>query len=219
MSLQVPDSCYSVSFYSLVLSCNNDRHLQPLLKLWGAHWGLCSREKILTHLLVSSMLITLWQTIKQYTIRWDNHSLCIDTLYFSFLCTYLIWKHCCSRSTIKKQNKNPTCSWALFSSSMKTMKSSSCFVAAFTFCQQVTPQEYEDQREATTLESLKQLLHDISSSKRMSAKEKRRMLKEFEKHHPVVFLQHFSSTFWNTQVAGTGLTSWVYLQIHVVSGF
>lgn len=84
MSLQVPDSCYSVSFYSLVLSCNNDRHLQPLLKLWGAHWGLCSREKILTHLLVSSMLITLWQTITQYTIRWDNSSLCIDTLYFSF---------------------------------------------------------------------------------------------------------------------------------------
>ncbi|XP_031615334.1 DEP domain-containing protein 4 [Oreochromis aureus] len=67
--------------------------------------------------------------------------------------------------------------------------------ATFTFCQQVTPQEYEDQREATTLKSLKQLLHDISSSKRMSAKEKRRLLKEFEKHHPVVFLQHFSSTF------------------------
>uniref|UniRef100_A0A4W6E6W9 DEP domain-containing protein n=1 Tax=Lates calcarifer TaxID=8187 RepID=A0A4W6E6W9_LATCA len=69
-----------------------------------------------------------------------------------------------------------------------------CF-AAFTFCQQVTPQEYEDQREATTLESLKQLLHDISSSKSMPVKERRRLLKEFEKHHPVVFLQHFSSTF------------------------
>uniref|UniRef100_A0A3P8SFF8 DEP domain-containing protein n=1 Tax=Amphiprion percula TaxID=161767 RepID=A0A3P8SFF8_AMPPE len=68
-------------------------------------------------------------------------------------------------------------------------------IATFTFCQQVTPQEYEDQREATTLESLKQLLHDISSSKSMPIKEKRRLLKEFEKHHPVVFLQHFSSTF------------------------
>uniref|UniRef100_A0A3Q0R0V2 DEP domain containing 4 n=1 Tax=Amphilophus citrinellus TaxID=61819 RepID=A0A3Q0R0V2_AMPCI len=67
--------------------------------------------------------------------------------------------------------------------------------ATFTFCQQATPQEYENQREATTLESLKQLLHDISSSKSMPAKEKRRLLKEFEKHHPVVFLQHFSSTF------------------------
>ncbi|XP_029019151.1 DEP domain-containing protein 4 [Betta splendens] len=68
-------------------------------------------------------------------------------------------------------------------------------IATFTFCQQVTPQEYEDQQEAATLEGLKQLLHDISLSKSMPAKEKRRLLKEFEKHHPVVFLQHFSSTF------------------------
>ncbi|XP_008313752.2 DEP domain-containing protein 4 [Cynoglossus semilaevis] len=68
-------------------------------------------------------------------------------------------------------------------------------VAMFTFCQQRTPQDYEDQREATTLESLKQLLQDISSNSSMSVKEKRRLLKEFEKHHPVVFLQHFSSTF------------------------
>ncbi|KAM9845649.1 DEP domain-containing protein 4 [Aulostomus maculatus] len=68
-------------------------------------------------------------------------------------------------------------------------------IATFTFCQQVTPQEYEDQREATTLDSLKQLLHDISSNKSLAVKEKRRLLKEFEKHHPVVFLQHFSSTF------------------------
>ncbi|XP_038594306.1 DEP domain-containing protein 4 isoform X1 [Micropterus salmoides] len=68
-------------------------------------------------------------------------------------------------------------------------------IATFTFCQQMTPQEYEDQREATTLESLKQLLRDISSSKTIPVKEKRRLLKEFEKHHPVVFLQHFSSTF------------------------
>ncbi|XP_034529868.1 DEP domain-containing protein 4 [Notolabrus celidotus] len=68
-------------------------------------------------------------------------------------------------------------------------------IATFTFCQQVTPREYEDQREAATLDSLKQLLHDISSSTTLSVKERKRLLKEFEKHHPVVFLQHFSSTF------------------------
>ncbi|XP_074554382.1 DEP domain-containing protein 4 [Halichoeres trimaculatus] len=68
-------------------------------------------------------------------------------------------------------------------------------IATFTFCQQVTPREYEDQREAATLESLKQLLHDISSNTTLPVKEKKRLLKEFEKHHPVVFLQHFSSTF------------------------
>ncbi|XP_041636286.1 DEP domain-containing protein 4 [Cheilinus undulatus] len=66
-------------------------------------------------------------------------------------------------------------------------------IATFTFCQQVTPHEYEDQREATTLESLKQLLRDISSNTSIPVKERRRLLKEFEKHHPVVFLQHFSS--------------------------
>ncbi|KAM4712420.1 DEP domain-containing protein 4 [Anableps anableps] len=67
--------------------------------------------------------------------------------------------------------------------------------SAFTFCQRVSPQEYEDQRDATTLESLRQLLRDISSNQSMAAKEKRKLLKEFEKHHPVVFLQHFSSSF------------------------
>lgn len=65
----------------------------------------------------------------------------------------------------------------------------------FTFCQRVTPQEYEDQREATTLESLRQLLRDILSNNSMAAKEKRKLLKEFEKHHPVVFLQHFPNSF------------------------
>ncbi|KAM4614909.1 DEP domain-containing protein 4 [Polymixia lowei] len=68
-------------------------------------------------------------------------------------------------------------------------------VATFTFCRQVTPQQYEDQREAATLESLKQLLRDISLSNSIPVKERRRLVKEFQKHHPVVFLQHFSSTF------------------------
>ncbi|XP_029902026.1 DEP domain-containing protein 4 [Myripristis murdjan] len=68
-------------------------------------------------------------------------------------------------------------------------------ISTFTFCQQVTPQQYEDQREAATLESLKQLLHNISLNDSMPVKERRRLVKEFEKHHPVVFLQHFSSTF------------------------
>ncbi|XP_058482214.1 DEP domain-containing protein 4 [Solea solea] len=65
----------------------------------------------------------------------------------------------------------------------------------FTFCQQVTPQDYEDQCEAATLESLKQLLCDVSSSESVSVKQRRKLLRDFEKHHPVVFLQHCSSTF------------------------
>ncbi|XP_061570395.1 DEP domain-containing protein 4 [Cololabis saira] len=68
-------------------------------------------------------------------------------------------------------------------------------IATFTFCQQATPQEYEDQREAATLQSLKQLLSFICSDKSLPDKERKKLLKEFEKHHPVVFLQHFCSTF------------------------
>lgn len=77
---------------------------------------------------------------------------------------------------------------------MHSLTLSVCF-AAFTFCQQVSPEQYEDQREAATLENLKKLLCEISSSQTLSVKERRRLLKEFEKHHPVVFLQHLSSTF------------------------
>ncbi|KAM6985704.1 DEP domain-containing protein 4 [Aplochiton taeniatus] len=69
------------------------------------------------------------------------------------------------------------------------------FITTFTFCQQVTPQEYEDQSEAATLKSLKQLLQDISLNGNLPVKVKKRLVKEFQKHHPVVFLQHFSSTF------------------------
>ncbi|XP_031688581.1 DEP domain-containing protein 7-like [Oncorhynchus kisutch] len=64
-------------------------------------------------------------------------------------------------------------------------------IAMFTFCQQVSLQQYEDQCGAATLESLKQLIRDISLSKALSVKERRRLVKEFQKHHPIVF----SSTF------------------------
>ncbi|KAG5845743.1 hypothetical protein ANANG_G00142470 [Anguilla anguilla] len=67
--------------------------------------------------------------------------------------------------------------------------------STFSYCQRVTVKQYEDQREKATLESLKQLIRHISLSASMPLKERRRLIKEFQKHHPVVFLQHFSSTF------------------------
>ncbi|KAG7271861.1 hypothetical protein CRUP_028233 [Coryphaenoides rupestris] len=68
-------------------------------------------------------------------------------------------------------------------------------IGTFTFCQQVTPQQYEDQREAATLQSLKRLLSDVVRGDHLPARARRRLLKDFQKHHPVVFLQHFSATF------------------------
>ncbi|KPP69785.1 DEP domain-containing protein 4-like [Scleropages formosus] len=68
-------------------------------------------------------------------------------------------------------------------------------VPMFTFCQRVTVRQYEDQRDKATLESLRQLICDISLNTTLPIKEKRRLVKDFQKHHPVVFLQHFSNTF------------------------
>uniref|UniRef100_A0AAY4DSQ0 DEP domain-containing protein n=1 Tax=Denticeps clupeoides TaxID=299321 RepID=A0AAY4DSQ0_9TELE len=63
------------------------------------------------------------------------------------------------------------------------------------FCQQVSLQNYEEQREIGTLEGLKLLLQHISHSNTLPEKDRKRLLKDFQKHHPVVFLQHISSTF------------------------
>ncbi|XP_012683490.2 DEP domain-containing protein 4 [Clupea harengus] len=68
-------------------------------------------------------------------------------------------------------------------------------VPMFRFCQQVSRQEYESQREQATLEGLKQLIIHISNSSTLSAKDKKRLVKDFQKHHPGAFLQHFSATF------------------------
>ncbi|XP_051547241.1 DEP domain-containing protein 4 [Myxocyprinus asiaticus] len=68
-------------------------------------------------------------------------------------------------------------------------------VALFTFCQQVSLQQYEENRDKATLDSLKQLMQHITHSDSLSVKQKRRLAKQFQKHHPGVFLQHFFTTF------------------------
>ncbi|KAI5617756.1 DEP domain-containing protein 4 [Silurus asotus] len=68
-------------------------------------------------------------------------------------------------------------------------------VALFAFCQQMSAQQFEEQREKNTVASLKQLIEHITLSNELSIKQRRRLIKEFQKHHPAVFLHHFSSTF------------------------
>ncbi|XP_061663006.1 DEP domain-containing protein 4 [Syngnathoides biaculeatus] len=65
-------------------------------------------------------------------------------------------------------------------------------VATIAFCEQVTAQEYRKRRDRATHESLARLLLHVASSP-ASGREKRRRLKRFEKHHPVVFLRHLRS--------------------------
>ncbi|XP_066561592.1 DEP domain-containing protein 4 isoform X1 [Amia ocellicauda] len=67
--------------------------------------------------------------------------------------------------------------------------------AAFTFCQQLTVEQYEEQRELATMKQLQQLIQDLTQNTTLPVKEKKRLMKEFEKHHPVIFLKHLSSGF------------------------
>ncbi|XP_078077215.1 DEP domain-containing protein 7 [Mustelus asterias] len=63
----------------------------------------------------------------------------------------------------------------------------------FAFCQQITQKEFEEQKIKTTMEQLQRLVQDISQNGNISVKEKNKLLQEFQKHHPSVFLQHFSN--------------------------
>nr|XP_014341204.1 PREDICTED: DEP domain-containing protein 7-like [Latimeria chalumnae] len=68
-------------------------------------------------------------------------------------------------------------------------------IADFAFCQRLDQDGYEEQKQQTTAQQLRQLMDEISCSAVLPGKEKKKLLKEFQKHHPAVFLQHFSTVF------------------------
>ncbi|XP_060695171.1 DEP domain-containing protein 4 isoform X1 [Hemiscyllium ocellatum] len=65
--------------------------------------------------------------------------------------------------------------------------------SGFTFCQHVTQKEFEEQKDKTTMDQLKQLVQEISQNSNTSAKERNRLLEEFQKQHPSVFVQRYSN--------------------------
>ncbi|XP_067856125.1 DEP domain-containing protein 4 [Heptranchias perlo] len=60
--------------------------------------------------------------------------------------------------------------------------------AGFTFCQHVTQKEFEEQKCQATIDQLQQLSQYISQNSNISVKERNGLLREFQKHHPLVFL-------------------------------
>ncbi|XP_038636913.1 DEP domain-containing protein 4 isoform X3 [Scyliorhinus canicula] len=61
----------------------------------------------------------------------------------------------------------------------------------FTFCQHISQKEFDEQKNKTTMDQLQQLVEKINQNSNMSVKERNILLHEFQKHHPLVFLQHF----------------------------
>ncbi|MBN3321987.1 DEPD7 protein, partial [Atractosteus spatula] len=60
--------------------------------------------------------------------------------------------------------------------------------AAFTYCEQLTPEQYEEQGLQATVKQLQLLVRDIEHSASLPAKEKDRLVKELQKHHPSALL-------------------------------
>ncbi|XP_029455597.1 DEP domain-containing protein 4 [Rhinatrema bivittatum] len=63
-------------------------------------------------------------------------------------------------------------------------------ISGFTFCQPLTCQEFEEQRKQTT-QQLQWLVHEIGTHPTLPVKQKRKLLKEFQKHHSVAWTEHF----------------------------
>uniref|UniRef100_A0A8D0GEX8 DEP domain containing 4 n=1 Tax=Sphenodon punctatus TaxID=8508 RepID=A0A8D0GEX8_SPHPU len=59
--------------------------------------------------------------------------------------------------------------------------------SGFTFCQHLTPEEYEEQKTQTS-QHLQQLIQEMDSDTAIPFKQKKKLLKEFQKHHSLVLL-------------------------------
>lgn len=65
--------------------------------------------------------------------------------------------------------------------------------AGLTFCQMLPLKEYEKQKQETTAQQLQHLIACIDQNQSIPIKDKKKLLKEFQKHHPVLFLQQFTT--------------------------
>ncbi|XP_055788902.1 DEP domain-containing protein 7-like [Salvelinus fontinalis] len=67
-------------------------------------------------------------------------------------------------------------------------------VTGSTFCQQVSTKAYTDCTQRTTHEALLVLLRNINEDPKHSAKERKRLLRQFYQGHPEIFVQYFGDS-------------------------
>ncbi|XP_068616697.1 DEP domain-containing protein 7 [Brachionichthys hirsutus] len=66
-------------------------------------------------------------------------------------------------------------------------------ITGSTYCTRVSAKAYEDDAQKTTKEELWSLLRTIQDNPKLSAKEKKRLLGQFYKGHPEIFVQYFGN--------------------------
>uniref|UniRef100_A0A803W6M9 DEP domain containing 1 n=1 Tax=Ficedula albicollis TaxID=59894 RepID=A0A803W6M9_FICAL len=64
----------------------------------------------------------------------------------------------------------------------------------YSYCKQITPQEFEEQKVSTSQAAVAELLENIIKDKNLSVKDKKKKLKQFQKEYPHIYGRRFPST-------------------------
>ncbi|NXN88727.1 DEP1A protein, partial [Bombycilla garrulus] len=64
----------------------------------------------------------------------------------------------------------------------------------YSYCKQITPQEFEEQKVSTSQAAVAELLENIIKDKNLSVKDKKKKLKQFQKEYPQIYASRFPST-------------------------
>ncbi|NWW41119.1 DEP1A protein, partial [Panurus biarmicus] len=64
----------------------------------------------------------------------------------------------------------------------------------YSYCKQITPQEFEEQKVSTSQAAVAELLENIIKDKNLSVKDKKKKLKQFQREYPHIYGSRFPST-------------------------
>uniref|UniRef100_A0A8D0FYA9 DEP domain-containing protein 1B n=1 Tax=Strix occidentalis caurina TaxID=311401 RepID=A0A8D0FYA9_STROC len=64
----------------------------------------------------------------------------------------------------------------------------------YSYCRQITPEEFEEQRVSTSQAAVAELLENIIKDKNLSVKDKKKKLKQFQKEYPLIYQNRFPTT-------------------------
>ncbi|NXH15613.1 DEP1A protein, partial [Bucco capensis] len=64
----------------------------------------------------------------------------------------------------------------------------------YSYCKQITPQEFEEQKVSTSQAAVAELLENILKDKNLSVRDKKKKLKQFQKEYPHIYQKRFPSS-------------------------
>ncbi|XP_027746855.1 uncharacterized protein LOC114061042 isoform X4 [Empidonax traillii] len=64
----------------------------------------------------------------------------------------------------------------------------------YSYCRQITPQEFEEQKVSTSQAAVAELLENIIKDKNLSVKDKKKKLKQFQREYPQIYQNRFPTT-------------------------